>query len=82
VALAKMLLAGSATVATIVLATLLIEMQLPRVLDFGQGSRPRLLGVLVVASLRGLGVYLGAARALRIREVGTALAMVRRKVGR
>ncbi len=81
-ALAKMLLAGSATVATIVLATLLIEMYLPRVLDFGQGSRPRLLGVLVVASLLGLGVYLGAARALRIREVGTAMAMVRRKVGR
>ncbi len=82
VALVKMLLAGSATVVTIVLATILIEMQLPRVLDIGQGSRPRLLGVLAVASLVGLGVYLAAARVLGIREVGAAMALVRRKVGR
>jgi hypothetical protein len=63
-------------------ATLLIEMQLPRFLDIGQSSRPRLLGVLLVASLLGLGVYLGAARILGIREVSAALALVRRKVGR
>jgi putative peptidoglycan lipid II flippase len=82
VAITKMLVAGTATVATIVAATILIEMQLPRFLDFGQGSRPRLLAVLLVASVLGLGVYLGAARVLGIREVSAAMALVRRKVGR
>jgi hypothetical protein len=38
--------------------------------------------VLLVASLLGLGVYLGAARILGIREVSAAMALVRRKVGR
>jgi len=38
--------------------------------------------VLAVASLMGLAVYLGAARALRIREVSAALSLVRRRVGR
>jgi putative peptidoglycan lipid II flippase len=82
IAIAKMLVAGFATIASIVLATLVIEMQLPRFLDFGQGSRPRLLAVLLVASLLGLGIYLGAARVLGIREVSAAMALVRRKVGR
>ncbi len=82
VAVLRMLLAGTVTVAAIVAATVLIELNLPSILDGGQGSRPRLVGVLSIASLLGLAVYLAVARALGIREVGDAVSMVRRKVGR
>jgi putative peptidoglycan lipid II flippase len=78
VALAKMLLAGSATA----LVTLLAYEGLRRVIPSTVDSRLGLLVVPVVASVLGLVVYLGLARALRIGEVSAALAMVRRKVGR
>ena len=77
VAIVKMLVAGSATV----LVTFGCYRVLEQVLEGAWDSRLSLLGVLVVASLLGLVVYLGAARALRIREVSAAMAMVRRKVG-
>jgi hypothetical protein len=77
VAIVKMLVAGSATV----LVTLGCYLGLEQVLESTWDSRLSLLGVLVIASLMGLLVYLGAARALRIREVSTALAIVRSKVG-
>jgi len=82
VALLRMLVAGTATVVVIVGATVLIELNLPTFLEGTQGSRPRLMGVLTIASLLGLAVYLGAARALRIREVSAAMSMVRSRLGR
>ncbi len=81
VAVLKMLAAGAATVAVIVAAATLIELNLPGFLEGAQASRLRLLGVLGVASLLGLAVYVGAARALGIREVSAAMALVRRRVG-
>jgi putative peptidoglycan lipid II flippase len=78
VAVFTMLLAGSATV----LVTLLSYRGLEQVLAGAWDSRLSLLGVLVVASLLGLVVYVAAARALRIREVSAAMRLVRSRVGR
>ena len=81
VAVLKMLVAGAATVAVIVVAATVIELTLPGFLDDAQASRLRLVGVLGVASLLGLAVYVGAARLLGIREVSAAMSLVRRRVG-
>jgi len=78
VAVFKMLLAGSATV----LVTLGCYRGLEQVLEGAWDSRVSLVGVLVIASLLGLVVYLGAARVLHIREVSAAMSLVRSKVGR
>jgi peptidoglycan biosynthesis protein MviN/MurJ (putative lipid II flippase) len=77
-AITRMLVAGAATV----LVTLGCYRWLEQVLEGTWDSRLSLVGVLVVASLVGLIVYLAAARMLGIREVSAAISMVRRRVGR
>ena len=77
-AVLRMLAAGSVTVAVSLMCYRGLELALEGAWD----SRLSLLAVLVIASLLGLVAYLGAARALRIREVGAAMSLVRRRVGR
>ncbi len=78
VAILRMLLAGVATSGV----TLVSYLGLQQVLENSWDSRLSLVAVMGVASILGLLAYLVLARALGIREVGSALATVRRRLGR
>jgi putative peptidoglycan lipid II flippase len=76
-AVARMLVAGAVSG----LVTLACFLLLSSRLESSWDSRLSLMVVLVVAGLIGFLSYLAAARVLHIREVGSAVALVRRRVG-
>ncbi len=77
-AVLRMMVAGAVTSAVTVAAFLVLDIWLEGSWD----SRLVMLLVLALASVAGLLAYVAAARVMRIGEVGSALAMVRSKVGR